>query len=182
MFTRESKSSKVMALSSGALALVLLAGCGEDPAEKVGSQIGQADLYGATVNTLTPGDSIFLTVTDSDSEAAQKLIALSPNVSDHIYPHGPRDEKAPTITETPVRFRSQVVLSGSKSNYLDNDAACDTYNVSSSAGSIGVIALGGGEHGVFVVWPNGQDQQVNQIEVCMFQDHEPKDGVIMFTQ
>lgn len=138
-----------------------------------------------SVTFVQPGESRFVKNVDQNSKLAKKLIEHLPLV-DHIYPNGVKDETAPEIVETPQRIRTIVSLGGSKSNYLNQDSSCDTLRIGGDLDeirSIGVVALGGEELSTFVNWPLDENGEVAEyLYLCNFQEVEPEDGAIVFTQ
>ena len=128
---------------------------------------------------IRPGDSALITpITD---EIVIKNITDKILEVDHQYPHGFIDDKAPTISRTPLRIDANEALSG-KSPVLENDLACDTVNVDltgSETGSAYITAFAmsdSPDDTVLVSWPV---ETPDRVYVCFADNNELTDGLVM---
>lgn len=170
------------------IALGLLAtGCGESgPAEThTGSSDATAVFEGLQTTSIRPGESEFVRVEQTGSESATALID-GIDITGYQYQHGWVDTDAPTVSSDVVRLEAHVSLSGSHSNYIDNDAGCDTINLDlsgldTSSVHIEAVSLSGEpDDKVLVNWPKDQnDQATKTAVVCFAEDHESSDGLVM---
>lgn len=170
------------------LALGLLAtGCGESgPAETyTGTPSATAAFDALQTTSIYPGDAAFARVELTDSEPAQALID-GVELTGHQYQHGWDDADAPTVGTEVVRLESHVSLSGSHSNYIDNDAGCDTINLDlagldQNSVHIEAISLSGEtDDRVLVNWPKNPENTIGKVAVvCFAEDHESSDGIVL---
>ncbi len=166
----------------GLVLAVALSGCAEPEITTPSTVVTLEDMTDtAGVTYVRPGETAFVSVYEGDSQALIGAMTLV----DHMYPNGPEDDMAPSISTTPQRLRAIVAVTG-RSPELAQDAACDTLQVADPQGtaSIGALALGGSEGAVFITWPRGDEGQPGDYAyMCSFQEMEPKDdGVVVFAQ
>jgi outer membrane murein-binding lipoprotein Lpp len=129
--------------------------------------------------TIHPGDSALVTPVIDDA----KINRITNRIDeiDHQYPHGLYDDKAPTISNMPIRVDTFVALSG-KSPQLDNDLACDTLNIDTHAVETGAqhltaIALSdSADDQVLVSWPK---ESPDRAFVCFPEGNELTDGLVL---
>lgn len=131
-----------------------------------------------------PGESKFTQVLKSDADEVQAIID-DLKITDYQYQYGWTDETAPTIGTEPVRIDGHVALSGAKSDYIDNDIACDTINIETDAitpdSYIAGVALSNGDDPVLINWPKDANGTPSETAtVCFAEDNEPQDGVVLF--
>lgn len=153
------RNRNILRATACALALGFTSvGCADDePAQMHPGIATEADVRNiGQVTAIKPGESRFTTVVESDAPGVPELLE-DLEETDFQYPVGWQDEEAPTIGSKPVRVDAHVALSGSKSNNIDNDIACDTINIDPSSlkdGSyIAAIAISDGKDPVQVNWP-----------------------------
>lgn len=170
------------------IALGLLAtGCGESGQAEthIASSGATAVFDGLQTTSIRPGESEFVRVEQTGSELATALID-GIDITGHQYQHGWVDTDAPTIGSDLVRLEAHVSLSGSHSNYIDNDAGCDVINLDLSGldtGSVHIEAVsmsGESDDEVLVNWPKDQNDQATKTAiVCFAEDHESSDGLVV---
>lgn len=171
---------KVRKLTGGLLSVSALffGGCAETAPEVPKATIGVDEIIANAHPTLIKnGESAFVRVLSPKDVIGQNLIKQTGLVN-HIYPNGPADDMAPEVGANPFRTTTRVSLGGEKTNYLNNDGACDSYPINGDPSYIGAIAIGGNEKGVTISWPNDSDY----VYVCGFQKMEPETdhGVVLF--
>lgn len=172
---------------AAALAIGLFAtGCAETgPAEMHTGNTTEEDVRAlGPLTAVHPGESKFTQVVKSDSKGVQAIID-DLKITDYQYPVGWEDEDAPTIGPKPVRVDGHVALSGAKSNYLDNDIACDTVNIDPSAitsdSYIAGIAISDSDDPVLINWPKDENgTPAETATVCFAEDNEPEYGAVLF--
>lgn len=168
-------------------ALPLFFGCTDEQASTPATgSYEAADIYSmGEVIAVHPEEARFTNVITPNE--AQGIIEDIP-MTDHQYPHQWHDDKSPVIGITPVRLDAHVALSGSKSDFIDNDAACDSLRLDMDGllnpdeAYIGAIAISeGSEDKVQITWPLEADGTPSEnIFLCMAEDAEPQDGVVLF--
>lgn len=170
-----------------ALPFVFGACAEEQPATTATGETEQLDVFSAgNIVTVRPGESAFTSVSSPD-EPATRAIINDIAITDHQYPHGWSDDQGPEVGVDPVRLDAHVALSGSKSDYIDNDIACDTLRIDidgldAQEVYIGALALSNGvDDKAMITWPLEEDGTPSErVYLCMAEDQEPSDGVIMF--
>jgi len=187
------KNIKFNTLRRVGLAAALLIGvvattaCVEEQqaATSTGESTAQDIFNAGAVTRIHPGETMFVESIDSRSDQGQHIISDIP-ITEHQYPHGWDDEMGPIITVTPSRLDAHVALSGSKSNYIDNDVACDTVRVNSDQLNqdqvfIGAAMISDGGDRAMIAWPTDVDgQPSDNFQLCFAQESEPSDGVVLF--
>jgi hypothetical protein len=170
-----------------AAALVLLSSCSSE--KEAASHVGEttaADVFDTgSVTAVAPGESRFINVVSTDSKSA-KMFMGDIDMTDHQYQHGWADDKAPVVGTQPIRIDAHVALSGSKSDYIDNDAGCDTLRldfegVDESSAYIGALALSGDtDDTALVTWPRNADGTPSETVYACFAENNASDGVVLF--
>ena len=178
-------------LRSGAVLLALgflATGCGGEsgPTETYAATPSAARAFDTLQTTsIMPGQSAFVRVESAGSESAMAIID-GIEITEHQYQHGWEDVDAPTVGSEPVRLEAHVLLSGSHSNNIDNDAGCDTVNLDFSGldtetTHIEAVSLSGEyDDSTLVNWPKDDNNRISKTAViCFAENHEASDGLVI---
>lgn len=176
--------NKIITVGTAGLSFLAISGCSSEPTVPIGT-ISAETVAQLPVTTITAGESSYVNSISPSSVDAVKIISGT-EVVDHIYPAKDgieNDIHTPEITNQPARFSSQVTLSGSKSNYLDNDKGCDSYKIPESVKQIVALALGGNPNSTSISWPTlANGEPAHHFDLCYLQGSEPSDGVVLYYQ
>lgn len=178
----------ILRTSLAVVALGLLTtACGsEGPAEtKTGDSQASAVFTDTAKTTVRSGEAQFTNVIDADSTEGARLIS-GIEITGHQYQHGWVDQDAPTVGTEVTRLEAHVSLSGSRSNYIDNDAGCDTINLDLSGvdpktAHIDVATISdGSDDTALVSWPKDADGRASDTAIiCFAENNEASDGIVV---
>ncbi len=188
-FAMKNRIMRHIAFATTMSAAAVGAGCAEQDANTFHGETSIDTVLTRTQPTqVRPDEAKFLKVlVQGENPELYETLKDDLQLVDHQYRHGRTDTGAPELSERPARIDAHVALSGSRSNYIDNDAGCDTLRVYTEGldpnnAYIGAIALSeNSADKAFVAWPRNENGTLSdEAYLCFFQDEEPADGVVMF--
>ncbi len=164
---------------------VALGACGDSTPLPAPDAVTRLVIDTPGLTTVKPGSTFVEAVTDA---ATRKALGEALPLVDNQRPGGFEDPSAPIVGATPIRVLAKVAIRGPQPHSnLRNDSACDTLRVElgdlfdTKTARIGVIVLSDDfSDKVQINWSQNADgQPADSLQVCVAEDHEPSDGVVL---